>query len=75
MFKVHLRDDVLTSIEKLTLCTSKIQPLDVCLKTFKAYMHGGWEEYMVGQAQNIQQHQTVPYLVGLWLQVMIYFPD
>ena len=58
-FKGHLTDDVLANLAENNIsyilipggCTSKIQPLDVCLnKPFKAYIHGALEVYMVGQA-------------------------
>ena len=60
-FTGHLIDDVLASLAENNKsyvlipgsCTSKIQPLDVCLnKPFKTYIHGAWEEYMVCQAQS-----------------------
>lgn len=64
-FKGHLKDDVLADLAENNIshvpipggCTSKIQPLDVCLnKPFKAYICGAWEEYMVDQAQSVHPH-------------------
>jgi len=68
-FKAHLKDDVLANLEENNIshvlipggCTSKIQPLDVCLnKPFKAYIRGAWEEYMVGQAQSTHTASQIP---------------
>ena len=58
-FKGHLEEDVMSKLAQSNItyvtipggCTSKIQPLDVCLnKPFKAYIRGVWEEYMAEKA-------------------------
>ena len=55
-FKGHLKDKVLAKLTENNIsyviiscgCTSKIQPLDVCLNNpFKTYLCGAWENYMV----------------------------
>ena len=69
MLEVHLKDDVLANLEENNIshvlilggCTSKIQPLDVCLnKTFTAYIRGVCEEYKAGQAQSTHIASQIP---------------
>jgi hypothetical protein len=66
-FRGHLTADVQAKLAKNNIlymaipggCTSKIQPLDVCLnKPFKSYIRGAWEQYMMQQAQGTTSGYT-----------------
>ena len=68
-FKEHLKEEVLAKLTESNIsyviipggCTSKIQPLDVCLnKPFKTYLRGAWEEYMVNQARRSSDASSIP---------------
>ena len=61
-FKGHLQEEVLSKLTQSNItyvtipggCTSKVQPLDVCLnKPFKAHICGAWEEYTADMASSI----------------------
>ena len=68
-FKGRLKEDTLARLAESNIsyviipggCTSKVQPLDVCLnKPFKAYICGAWEEYMVEQAHSTHTASQIP---------------
>ena len=67
-FSAHITNDVKTSWEEINTvpivipggCTSKVQPLDLCLnKPFKAFVRKHWSEYIITQSEDVTSNKKL----------------
>ena len=67
-FSAHITNDVKKRLKKINTvpitipegCTSKIQPLDVCLnKPFKAFVRKHWSEYILTRSNNVTSNKKL----------------